>query len=223
MRSRTLEGTSLSASIISAVKIALCVARVRRSGWPGPLPASIILPFISVLLSWLVVSSVVDVEGFEADNFSTDSTSASVIFARRRRGQYSQIWESQRIRRFLAASRSASVTSLLKVEVWSMESSSSRSPDSAMCVRWSSSCIRWRIVPSLAQAAPRFGGRHDAISRRIREESLQPRPLVVTPIWRGPSVCVERRLKVQREEASDTLTGIRFRLQSWEMYAPSTC
>jgi hypothetical protein len=75
-------------------------------------------------------------------------------------------------------------------------------------------------VPSLAQAEPRFGGRDDAISRRIREESLQPRPLVVTPIWRGPSVCVERRLNVQREGASDTLTGIRFRLQSWEICAP---
>ena len=101
-----------------------------------------------------------------------------------------------------------------------MESSSSNSPDNAMCVRWSSSCIRFRIVPNLAQAEPRFGGSEDAISRRIREESLQPLPLVVTPIWRGPSVCVERRLNVQSEGASDTLTGIRFRLQSWEMCAP---
>lgn len=140
--------------------------------------------------------------------------------ARRRSGQYSQIWESQRIRRDLAASRSASVMSLLKAEVWSVESSSSRSPERAGCVRWSSSWIRLRIVPSLEQAEPRFGGREEAISRRIREESLQPRPLVVTPIWRGPSVCVESRLKVQSEGASDTLTGIRFRLQSWEMCEP---
>ena len=64
-----------------------------------------------------------------------DSTSASAIFARRRRDQYSQIWDSQRIRRFLAASRSASVISLLKVEVWSIESSSSKSLDRARCVR----------------------------------------------------------------------------------------
>lgn len=60
----------------------------------------------------------------------------------------------------------------------------------------------------------------DAISRRILEESLQPWPLVVTPTWRGPSVCVERRLNVQSVGASDTLTGIRFRLQSWEMCPP---
>jgi len=109
------------------------------------------------------------------------------------------------------------VTSLLKVDVWSMESSSSRSPLSAKLVRWSSSCIRFRIVPSLAQAEPSCGGSEDAISRRIREASLQPRPLVVR---RGPSVCVERRLNVQSEGESDTLTGIRFRRQSWDICAP---
>lgn len=39
------------------------------------------------------------------------STSASVMEARRRRGQYSQICDSQRIRLFRAASRSSGVTS----------------------------------------------------------------------------------------------------------------
>ncbi len=63
-------------------------------------------------------------------------------------------------------------------------------------------------------------GSEEAISRRIREESLQPLPLVVTPIWRGPSVCVERRLNVQSKGASATLTGMRFRLQNLEMCAP---
>lgn len=63
------------------------------------------------------------------------------------------------------------------------------------------------------QAAPSCGGREEAISRRIRDESLQPRPLVVTPIWRGPSVWVERSEKVQRAGASATLTGTRFRRQ----------
>jgi hypothetical protein len=142
------------------------------------------------------------------------------MFARRRRGQYSQICESQRMRRFFAASRSASVTSLLKAKVWSVESSSSWSPDRVRWASWSSSCIRLRIVLSRVQAEPNCGGREEAISRLIREESLQPRPLVVTPIWRGPSVCVERRLKVQRAGASDTLTGIRLRLQIWEIWAP---
>ena len=75
-------------------------------------------------------------------------------------------------------------------------------------------------MPSREQAAPSCGGKDEAISRRIREESLQPRPLVVTPIWRGPSLCVERRENVQSEGASATLTGIRFRLQSWEMCVP---
>jgi hypothetical protein len=74
-------------------------------------------------------------------------------------------------------------------------------------------------VPSRSQAGPSCGGREEAISRRIREESLQPLPLVVTPIWRGPSVWVARREKVQSAGASATLTGIRFRLQSWEMCA----
>ena len=79
-------------------------------------------------MSSCAVSSGVDVEGFAAYDLSTDSTSSSVMFARRRRGQYSQIWESHLIRLFFAASRSASVTSLLKVAVWSRVSSSSRSP-----------------------------------------------------------------------------------------------
>jgi len=135
-------------------------------------------------------------------------------------GQYSQIWNNHRIRLFFAASRSVSVTSLLKVDVWPIESSSSRSPDRAACERWSSSWIRLRIVPRRSQAEPSCGGSMEAISRRIREESLHPRPLVVTPIWRGPSVCVERRLNVQSAGASATLTGIRCRLQSWEICAP---
>lgn len=109
--------------------------------------------------------------------------------------------------------------SLLNWEDWSI--SSSRSPDSARWERRSSSWIRRRIVPRRAQAEPSCGGREDAISRRIREESLHPRPLVVTPICKGPSVCVERREKVQRLGASATLTGIRFRLQRDEMWAPA--
>jgi hypothetical protein len=76
-------------------------------------------------------------------------------------------------------------------------------------------------VPSRSQAWPSCGGREEAISRRIREESLQPLPLVVTPIWRGPSVCVARRENVQSEGASATLTGILSRLQSLEMCAPA--
>lgn len=54
----------------------------------------------------------------------------------------------------------------------------------------------------------------------MREASLQPRPLVVTPIWRGPEVWVERRVRVQRWGASTTFTGMRFRLQRSEMWAP---
>jgi len=58
------------------------------------------------------------------------------------------------------------------------------------------------------------------ISRRMRAESLQPRPEVVTPIWRGPSVWVLRRVKVQRPGASATLTGIRSLRQRFEMCVP---
>jgi hypothetical protein len=58
--------------------------------------------------------------------------------------------------------------------------------------------MRFLIVPRRSQADPRFCGREDAISRRMREASLQPLPFVVTPIWRGPSVCVERRENEQR-------------------------
>ncbi len=52
------------------------------------------------------------------------STSESVIEESRDKGQYSQIWESQRMRLDFAASRSASVTSLLNVALWSASSSS---------------------------------------------------------------------------------------------------
>lgn len=55
------------------------------------------------------------------------------------------------------------------------------------------------------------------ISRRIREANLQPRPEVVTPICRGPSEYVERSEKVHRFGLSVTLTGIRRRLQRFEM------
>lgn len=54
----------------------------------------------------------------------------------------------------------------------------------------------------------------------MREASLQPRPLVVTPIWRDPSVWVDRRVRVQRWGASTTFTGMRLRLQRAEMWAP---
>lgn len=58
------------------------------------------------------------------------------------------------------------------------------------------------------------------MSLLILEASLQPRPFVVTPIWRGPSVWVERRVNVQRFGASTTLIGMRFFLQSVEMCLP---
>ena len=48
----------------------------------------------------------------------------------------------------------------------------------------------------------------------MRDASLHPRPLVVTPICSGPSLWVDRRLKVHRSGASTTLTGMRLRLQS---------
>jgi hypothetical protein len=66
MRSRMPEGTSLFARMRSAVRIALCVALVKRSGGPGPLPANIILPFFSVRLSRFVVSRGVEIEGLAA-------------------------------------------------------------------------------------------------------------------------------------------------------------
>ena len=65
------------------------------------------------------------------------SISASVMDARRRRGQYSHIWESQRIRRILAASWSDSETNWLKLGVWDGASSSELSR-----VGLESSCTR---------------------------------------------------------------------------------
>ena len=76
------------------------------------------------------------------------------------------------------------------------------------------------MIPKRAQADPRSGGRDEAISRRIREESLQPLPLVVTPICKGPSVCVASRENVQSCGASTTLTGTRCLLQTFEICVP---
>lgn len=142
--------------------------------------------------------------------------SSSVMEASRRRGQYSQICDSQRMRRVLAAERSASVTSWLKVDFWAVASSSSpsRLGSSSSDARWSSSQIRRRIVPSFSTAAPRLGGSDEAISRRIREASLQPLPEVVMPTCRGPSEWVESMVKVERLGASTTLTGMRRRRQT---------
>lgn len=149
------------------------------------------------------------------------SISLSVMEERRRRGQYSQIWESQRIRRVLAALKSLSVTNWLKVGFWAGMSSSSFSAvveaSSRVWERWSSSQIRRRIVPRRSTAEPKSEGRREAISRRMRVASLHPLPEVVMPIWRGPSEWVDGRLKVQRFGASRTLTGIRNLLQRVEM------
>ncbi len=152
------------------------------------------------------------------------STSASVMDANRRSGQYSQIWDSQRMRLLRAVSRSSGVTNWLKLAFCAVTSSSSfsRMASSRSATRWSSSQIRLRMVPSLSTAPPSSGGSDDATSRRIREASLQPFPEVVMPIWSGPSVCVERRVKVQRFGASATLTGIRSLRHSVDICVPGT-
>lgn len=83
---------------------------------------------------------------------------------------------------------------------------------------WDWSSIR--SVPRRSQVSPRFGGREDTISRRIREASLHPYlsvfsrlsgafPDVDTPICNGPSRWVERRENVQFAGESAQLTGIR--------------
>lgn len=138
------------------------------------------------------------------------STSWSVMPARRPRGQYSQTWLSQRMRRVLASS---SVTSLLKRASWPSESSVLLS-----CAAYlSCSMMRRRTSPRRVHAAPRLAGSEAAISRRMREASLHPRPLVVTPTCSAPSVCVDNRLNVHRCGASTTLIGMRFRRQSCAM------
>ena len=151
------------------------------------------------------------------------SISASVIEARRRRDQYSQICESQRIRRVLAAFKSESVTNWLKVDFWAVVSSSSLSTlrSSRAWTRWSSSQIRRRMVPKRSIAKPRFGGRDEAISRLMRDASLQPLPDVVIPICRGPSEWVDSRVKVQRFGASVTLTGTRRRRHNDDISVPT--
>ncbi len=79
-----------------------------------------------------------------------------------------------------------------------------------------------RTVPRRSIAAPKLAGNDEAISRRTLDATLQPLPDVVMPICRGPSLCVERRVKVHRLGASITLTGIRMRLQRLEMCVPAS-
>ena len=152
------------------------------------------------------------------------SMSLSVMDASLRKGQYSQICDSQRMRRVFAAERSDSEISWLKVGFWAGRSSSSFSGIEGAPLsrdwweRWSSSHMRRRMVPRRWMVEPKFGGRREAISRRMRVASLQPLLDVVMPIWRGPSEWVEGRLKVQRLGASITLMGIRFRLHSVKIW-----
>lgn len=113
IRESTPEGTSLSARIRSARRMARWVARVRREGWPGPEPARIMRPFlVVVVVFWICfvggfwLEKVVEVVGFAEGererggevlvgfveyDCRTVSTSSSDIEAKRRRGQYSQI------------------------------------------------------------------------------------------------------------------------------------
>jgi len=67
---------------------------------------------------------------------------------------------------------------------------------------------------------PSPGGNVAESSRRMREESLQPLPEVVTPICRGPSEYVESMVKVDKLDASATLTGIRSFLQRVDIRVP---
>lgn len=130
------------------------------------------------------------------------------------KGQYSQICDSHLMRRVFAASASSGKMSVLKVLFWSAWSSSSYS---GVSKAFSSSQRRRRRAPILWQAPPMPEGREEASSRRMRLASLHPFPEVVTPTWRGPSVNVERRVKLHRCGASATLTGIRRRRQRCEI------
>lgn len=56
----------------------------------------------------------------------------------------------------------------------------------------------------------------------MREESLQPLPDVVTPICKGPSEYVDNMVKVDKLDASATLTGIRSLLHKVEMRVPGS-
>lgn len=79
------------------------VARVRREGDPGPDPARMISGSGLLRLSRTGVSSKAGDGLIETYDLRIESMSASVMDARRRRGQYSQIWDNHRKRRVLAA------------------------------------------------------------------------------------------------------------------------
>ena len=186
-----------------------------REGWPGPEPARMMRP------RGAGVEDVGDEGAGEAVPgyvLRMVSTSESAIEARRFKGQYSHTCASHLILLVFSSSLSSSFftpTSLLNVAPCPILSSVSSSSGNVPAP--SASWTRFLISPRRAQASPRLWGREEEMSRRMREASLQPRPFVVTPIWRGPSVCVERRVKVQRDGESTTLTGIRLRRHSWEM------
>jgi hypothetical protein len=78
-----------------------------------------------------------------------------------------------------------------------------------------------RKSPSLVMADPKFGGRDEATSLFILEASLQPFPDVVMPICNGPSECVLSKVKVDNDEESTTLTGMRNRRQALDMWVPT--
>src|SRR5579859_2759109 len=55
----------------------------------------------------------------------------------------------------------------------------------------------------------------------MRDASLQPLPEVETPIWRGPSRCVDNNENVQFEGESAQLIGIRNRLHNKDIQVTS--
>ena len=80
------------------------VACVSSPGEPGPEPARMICPLDKGNAEETVVLKGRVRGGLEVTyDCRIMSISASVMEASRRRGQYSQIWESQRIRRVLTA------------------------------------------------------------------------------------------------------------------------
>lgn len=129
------------------------------------------------------------------------------------------IWESQRSLRVHAAQTSSSKIKLLKNWRWARDllSSASWIRYYCPCALWPSSHIDLLIFPNISTASPRFYGNNEAISRQMRDAVIYHFPEAVIPIRGGPSECVERGMNVQRFEVSNTINGILFLLQSYEV------
>lgn len=219
----------MSACLVSAV----CVASVRREGWPGPDPARRMRPLLCLGRGRATSTPCCDffssaerarvVPSWATSPSRIFFISRSVIAASREMGQYSLTWTTHLICRLAASillsSKAVPPGALMgtgRLGVVTVQSSPP-SPSAGAPFSLANFPAIFLSCPTLVTATPASLDSPATISLRTRPPSLHPSPFVVTPICRGvlddetgsTKRWVAVKEKSQNSGMSVTLIGIR--------------